>query len=125
MASDSVGFTFMLWVGGIVLSIMIFFKILSFGMMAAIISIMSSFGISIVLLPALVVFVPKMCTNDYSRYATIGLQLGFYMLMRSLTTGGVLPDMGKVYLYIAGYNLAYILLSAGIAFATCEDKKKE
>ena len=115
------GNSFMLWSVGAVLSLMIFFKILSFGFMVALLSIISNMGISMVLLPQIAKAVPKMCTNDYSRYATITIQLGFYMAMRTFdAVAAVNMDMTKVSIYIMAYNLIYLLTSAGVSFATCK-----
>lgn len=113
----ALGMTIMLWAIGPILSFLIFSKTLSLGFLIAVISLISDMGIQMVLLPFIVTKVPKFCANDMAKYATISVQLAFYLLLSSLDP--YTTSQGRVIMYIVGYNLTYLATTTGVSYATC------
>ena len=118
------GTVLMLFLASMVLSLMIGFQIMSYGMFNVIIYFIISYGMGIIL-PEIKKLINdsvgkiKACYSTEHVYGMAALRLAFYMLFRNIGSGPIPPAATTVYLYMFLYFAAYAATDLGISFMFC------
>jgi hypothetical protein len=102
---------------GFILSGMIGWNILSSGLTNVMFFLLTDIGINMLLFPLLAKFIPKLCQNNVGQILEVLTKLGFFFLTKKKTP--------KLYMYIAGYSGAKIILRFITSLLFCEQETEE
>lgn len=104
----------MIWVVSTLLSFLIFTTILSWGFLSALIYLFADVGVARIVMPIVGKYVPKICSNEASEMASLGLKLVFYSVIRGIT------EPSQIYMYIIGYSITHLSITAATSFMFCK-----